>query len=296
MTLYLRSRRIGLALTTIALLTIANLITGDNLFTLTIGVDPVIIPYHHVLSAFIATTVINSLASPLAATDEGDTGVLQKARWLHLIALSAIGLLLATASSATGTGPETLEGARAYLAWSGLALLAAGLLRESLSWTGVLLGIFIIIWFGSPDGEHAPWNWAQAPPEASASWWARAPSSSPSASSCATCGGGEDCSGQGCSPAGRCSDAGPWADASGPGVVTGFESAAEGSSAESTTLSNGVRFSAWACTGRRRARPSAACARPSRRATASSTPPGTTVTEPRRSRRTCASSRWSTSR
>ena len=158
MTLYLRSRRIGLALAIIVLLTIANLITGENLFTLTIGVNPVIIPYHYVLSAFIATTVINSLGSPLAATDKGDTGVLQKARWLHLIALSAIGLLLATASSAAGTGPEILEGIRAYLAWSGLALLAAGLLHESLSWTGVLCGIFIIVWFGSPDGEHAPWN------------------------------------------------------------------------------------------------------------------------------------------
>lgn len=174
MTLYLRSRRIGLALAIIVLLTIANLITGENLFTLTIGVNPVIIPYHYVLSAFIATTVINSLGSPLAATDKGDTGVLQKARWLHLIALSAIGLLLATASSAAGTGPEILEGIRAYLAWSGLALLAAGFLHESLSWTGVLCGIFIIVWFGSPDGEHAPWNWAQAPPEASASWWVSA--------------------------------------------------------------------------------------------------------------------------
>ncbi|WP_273168744.1 hypothetical protein, partial [Actinomyces israelii] len=132
--------------------------SSHNLFTLTIGVNPVIILYHYVLSAFIATTVISSFASPLAATDEGDTGVLQKARWLHLTVLSAIGLLLATASSATGTGPETLESARAYLAWSGLALLAAGLLRESLSWIGVLLGIVIIIWFGSPDGEHAPWN------------------------------------------------------------------------------------------------------------------------------------------
>ena len=56
-----------------------------------------------------------------------------------------------------------LEVIRAYMAWSGLTLLAAGLLRESLSWVGALFGIFIIIWFGSSDGEHAPWNWAQAP-------------------------------------------------------------------------------------------------------------------------------------
>lgn len=174
MTLYLRSRRIGLALTIMALLTIATLITGESLLTLTSGVNPVTIPYHYVLSAFIASAVTSSLASPLTATDEGDTGVLQKARWLHLIVLSAFGLLLATASSATGTGAEALEVIRAYMAWSGLTLLAAGLLRESLSWVGALFGIFIIIWFGSPDGEHAPWNWAQAPPEASASWWVSA--------------------------------------------------------------------------------------------------------------------------
>ena len=47
MTLYLRSRRIGLALTIMALLTIATLITGESLLTLTSGVNPVTIPYHY---------------------------------------------------------------------------------------------------------------------------------------------------------------------------------------------------------------------------------------------------------
>ena len=171
MTLYLRSRRIGLALTIMALLTIATLITGESLLTLTSGVNPVTIPYHYVLSAFIASAVTSSLASPLTATDEGDTGVLQKARWLHLIVLSAFGLLLATASSATGTGAEALEVIRAYMAWSGLTLLAAGLLRESLSWVGALFGIFILAQFGYVGRIPTPWNWAEAPLGAHSSWW-----------------------------------------------------------------------------------------------------------------------------
>ena len=171
MILYLRSRRIGLTLVIIVLLAIANAVTGRKLLTLIIGTNLVTISYRFVFGAFIASTIINSLASPLESTDRGDTGVVRKARWRHLVGLSMIGLLLAAVSSATETGGDAIGAIRAYLAWSGLALLAAGLLRESLSWIGALFGIFILAQFGYVGRIPTPWNWAEAPLGAHSSWW-----------------------------------------------------------------------------------------------------------------------------
>ena len=97
------------------------------------------VPYRYVLGSFIASTAVNSLASPLEVTDLGDTGVLRRARWLHLVGLSTIGLLLTTVSSAASVGAGTVGMIRAYLAWSGLALHAVGLLLRRVRWRGAPL-------------------------------------------------------------------------------------------------------------------------------------------------------------
>ncbi len=143
---------------------------GTNTLTLVSRGDPVAVPYLLVLDAFIAVLAVGSLASPVPAMDRGDVGVVARARWLHLAGMGALGLVLVAAASLPRSAVVALEAGRAYLAWLGLALLAAGVLRESLAAIGPLAGFFIIAWFGHPAGAPAPWNWGQAPAAEAVSW------------------------------------------------------------------------------------------------------------------------------
>lgn len=170
MKLYVRSRRLLAAGALMAVIAVISAVIGTNMLTLVSRGDPVAVPYLLVLDAFIAVLAVGSLGSPVPAMDRGDVGVVARARWLHLAGMGALGLLLVVAASLPRSGMGALEAGRAYLAWLGLALLAAGALRESLAAIGPLAGFFVIAWFGHPAGAPASWNWGQAPATVLTSW------------------------------------------------------------------------------------------------------------------------------
>lgn len=171
--LYLRSRRLHVLAVVLVLLAVLSTLVGGRVLSLGSAEHPASMPYRFVLAALASSCVVSSLASPLPLLD-GASGVVSRARWLHLGAAALVCTALLGGADLLGSadgGRTALTSLRSTLTWLGLALLSSALLRESLSWVLPLAGVFLLVWFGSPYGSAEAWNWVAAPVDASPSWY-----------------------------------------------------------------------------------------------------------------------------
>ncbi|WP_129591615.1 hypothetical protein [Actinomyces sp. oral taxon 897] len=171
--LYLRSRRLHVLAVVLVLLAVLSTLVGGRVLSLGSAEHPASMPYRFVLAALASSCVVSSLASPLPLLD-GASGVVARARWLHLAAAALVCTALLGGADLLGSadgGRTALTSLRSTLTWLGLALLSSALLRESLSWVLPLAGVFLLVWFGSPYGSAEAWNWVAAPVDASLSWY-----------------------------------------------------------------------------------------------------------------------------
>ena len=157
----------------LVLLAVLSTLVGGRVLSLGSAEHPASMPYRFVLAALASSCVVSSLASPLPLLD-GASGVVSRARWLHLGAAALVCTALLGGADLLGSadgGRTALTSLRSTLTWLGLALLSSALLRESLSWVLPLAGVFLLVWFGSPYGSAEAWNWVAAPVDASPSWY-----------------------------------------------------------------------------------------------------------------------------
>ena len=161
----MRSRRVLVLTLSLVMLGALNAVVGGKALTMLDNGESLELPYRHILSLFMAAIAVASLESPAPQIDQSDTGPLARARTLHLWLVFAGGLLLVWASELLTSTGEAPEAARGFVCWFGLALVMGLVTRESLAWTLPLACMFVLVWWGAPNGSPEPWNWATAPIE-----------------------------------------------------------------------------------------------------------------------------------
>ena len=132
--LYLRSRRLHVLAVVLVLLAVLSTLVGGRVLSLGSAEHPASMPYRFVLAALASSCVVSSLASPLPLLD-GASGVVARARWLHLAAAALVCTALLGGADLLGSadgGRTVLTSLRSTLTWLGLALPFLGWRPRSL--------------------------------------------------------------------------------------------------------------------------------------------------------------------
>lgn len=171
MILYCRSRNLGVVILCMVSLAAIRALTGGRVFSYVAFGEPGSMRYGYVLTLFIAALAVASLATPVAQTDQGDTGPLRRARRLHLQTLFGLALALSVVSEQFVIEGEPWAALRSCICWFGFALVSGAVFREALAWVMPFAMLFPLMWWGAATGSPAAWNWVAAPATEQLSWW-----------------------------------------------------------------------------------------------------------------------------